>query len=175
MVNQVRSEFILNLKNQKVHNLYKILRCGMNINQENVKITISLLFEYCKRSYDQSDNPEMHFYNIPELKKIDNETIKLNAIHLIDENLVRGGVDEENSHLFPWITRINLKGLELVEKIVSESEKKILELQDELKPKTSTKDKILSFISLYENNENVKMKVIEVTQNIISQTLNFFK
>ena len=140
----------------------------MRINQDDVKIRVILLFEYCKRSYEQSANSKMHFYNIPELKKIDNEIIKLNAIYLIDENLVRGGVDEENSHLFPWITRINPKGLELVEKIVTESEKKIFEIQNELKSKTSTRDKILSLIFSYENNKNVEMTILEISQKILS-------
>ena len=139
----------------------------MNTEQEQAKITAILLFEYCKRSFNESGNPEMHFYNIPELKNIDNETIKLIAIHLINENLVRGGIDEEGSHLFPWITRINPKGLELVGKIINESEKRIDKLQEELKPKTSTRDKILHFISIYENNEDVKLKVIEITQTMV--------
>ena len=140
----------------------------MSINENDVKIRGILLFEYCKRLYEQSNNPKMHFYNIPELKSIDNEIIKLNAIHLIDENVVRGGVDEENSHLFPWITRINPKGIELVEKIVNESEKKILEIQTELKSKTSTREKILCLIFFYENNKKVKKTIIEISQNILS-------
>ena len=54
--------------------------------ETDVEIRTILLFEYCKRAYGQSDNPEMHFYVIPELRDIDNEIIKANAIHLIDEN-----------------------------------------------------------------------------------------
>jgi len=115
----------------------------------DVKIRILLLFEYCKRDYGKSDNPEMHFYAIPELLNIDNEIIKANAVYLIAENLVRGGVDEDASHSFPWITRINPTGLKLVERIVDESESKMPELQDELKDKTDTQDRVLGFIACY--------------------------
>jgi len=62
----------------------------------------------------------MHMYNFPELKEIDNEIIFKNAKFLIDENLVRGGIDEEKDHLFPWITRLTSTGIELVEKDQSE-------------------------------------------------------
>lgn len=146
----------------------KIHRDNMSIKQEDVRIRIAILLEYCKRSYEKSDNLNMHFYNIPELKKTNNEIIKLNAIHLINENLVRGGIDDANSHTFPWITRINSKGTELVERIINESEKKILRLQDELKSKTSTKDKILSLITFYEDDQNTKMKILEITEKIFS-------
>jgi hypothetical protein len=36
--------------------------------ETDVKIRTILLFEYCKRSYGQSDNPEMHFYVIQIMK-----------------------------------------------------------------------------------------------------------
>ena len=34
---------------------------------------------------------------------------------MIDENLVRGGIDEEEEHSFPWITRLTLTGIKFVE------------------------------------------------------------
>ena len=167
MVNQCQNEFILNLKIKKFIIYTKILRDRMNDEQEQAKITAILLFEYCKRAFNESRNPEMHFYNIPELKNTDNEAIKLNAIHLINENLVRGGIDEEGSHMFPWITRITRKGLELIGKIINESERKIDKFQEELKFKTSTREKTLHFISIYEDNENVKLKVIKIIQILV--------
>ena len=54
-------------------------------------------------------------YNFPELKEMDNKIIFKNAKYLIDENLVRGGIDEENGSSFPWITRLTLTGIKLVE------------------------------------------------------------
>ena len=140
----------------------------MSIEQENIEIRMTILLEYCKRSYEQSDNPNMHFYNIHELKNTDNEIIKLNAIHIINENWVRGGVDDENSHSFPWITRINSKGIELIERIIKELEKKMPELQDELKSKINTKDKILTLVTFYEKDKKNKMKVLEIAGNILS-------
>ena len=62
-----------------------------------------------------SKNPETHIYNFPELKEIDNKEIFQNAKYLIDENLVRGGIDEERNHTFPWITKLTSIGLELME------------------------------------------------------------
>ena len=35
---------------------------------------------------------------------------------LIDENLVRGGVDEQGDHIFPWITKLTSTGIEWMEK-----------------------------------------------------------
>ena len=135
--------------------------------ETNVKIRTILLFEYCKRSYGQSDNPEMHFYVIPELRDIDNEIIKPNAVYLIAENLVRGGVDEEDSHSFPWITRINPTGMKLVEKIVDESESKIPELQDKLKDKTDTQNRVLDFIAYCFKFKDVPIEILDVAKKIV--------
>ena len=134
----------------------------------DVEIRTILLFEYCKRAYGQSDNPEMHFYVIPELRDIDNEIIKANAIHLIDENLVRGGVDQDTSHSFPWITRINSTGMKLVERIVDESESKISELQYELKSKTSTQDRVLGFITYCFKFKDIPTRILYIAKDIVS-------
>ena len=88
-------------------------------NLENIKIRKTILLEYYWRLHGQSKNPEMHFFNIPELKEIDNEIIAVNAIHLIDENFVRGGVDVEGERRFPWITRILPKGITFVEQLIA--------------------------------------------------------
>ena len=135
--------------------------------ETDVKIRTILLFEYCKRSYGQSDNPEMHFYVIPELRDIDNEIIKANAVYLIAENLVRGGVDEDASHSFPWITRINPTGMKLVERIVDESESKIPELQDKLKDKTDTQDRVLGFITYCFKFKDVPIEILDVAKKIV--------
>lgn len=139
----------------------------MSDKETDVKIRTILLFEYCKRSYDQSDNPEMHFYLMPELLDIDNKIIKTNAVYLIDENLVRGGVDEDASHSFPWITRINPTGLKLVERIVDESESKIPELHEELKDKMDTQDRILSFITYCFKFKDVPAEILDVAKKIV--------
>ena len=135
--------------------------------ETDVGIRTILLFEYCKRSYGQSDNSEMHFYVIPELHNIDNEIIKANAVYLIDENLVRGGVDEDASHSFPWITRINPTGLKLVERIVDESESKIPELQEELRDKMNTQDRVLSFITYCFKFKDVPTDILDVAKKIV--------
>ena len=86
-------------------------------NPENLEIKKIILYEYYSRLHGQSKNPEMHFFNIPELKEIDNQIIAKNAIFLIDENFVRGGVDIEGEQKFPWITRILPKGITFLEQI----------------------------------------------------------
>ena len=86
-------------------------------NPENLKIKKIILHEYYSRLHGQSKNPEMHFFNIPELKEIDNQIIAKNAIFLIDGNFVRGGVDIEGEQKFPWITRILPKGITFLEQI----------------------------------------------------------
>jgi hypothetical protein len=85
---------------------------------ENIdeKIQKIILTEYYSRLKGSSKMPQMHMYNFPELKEIDNEIIFKNAKFLIDENLVRGGIDEEESHSFPWITRLTSTGIEYIEK-----------------------------------------------------------
>jgi hypothetical protein len=84
-----------------------------NIDEEIRKIILS---EYYARLKGYSEIPQMHMYNFPELKEIDNEIIFKNAKFLIDENLVRGGIDEEKDHSFPWITRLTSTGIKWVEK-----------------------------------------------------------
>ena len=79
------------------------------------KIRKTILLEYYKRSKGKSKNTQMHMYNFPELKELNNKDIFDNAKYLIDENLVRGGIDEEGENLFPWITRLTNLGIKLVE------------------------------------------------------------
>lgn len=133
----------------------------------DVKIRVIILLEYYKRSCGQSVNPEMHFYVIPELQDIDNKIIESNATWLIDENLVRGGVDVGDSHSFPWITRINSSGIELIKKIVDESELKIPELQDELNGKTTIQDRILGFIIYCFKFKEIPVNVSKIAQDIV--------
>jgi len=49
-----------------------------------------ILVEYYKRSKKISKKPEMHIYNFPQLKEINNKIIFQNIKYFIDENLVRG-------------------------------------------------------------------------------------
>ena len=79
------------------------------------KIRKTILLEYYKRSKGKSKNTQMHMYNFPELKELNNKDIFDNAKYLIDKNLVRGGIDEEGENLFPWITRLTNSGIKLVE------------------------------------------------------------
>ena len=94
----------------------------MQENQQNIKIQKIILSEYYLRLHSQSKNAEIHFFNLPELKEIDNQIIAINAIYLIDENFVRGGVDVEGDKRFPWITRILPKGITFVEQQIHKSE-----------------------------------------------------
>ena len=91
----------------------------MEENTENIKIRKIILFEYYSRLHGKSKNPEIHFFNIPELKEVDNEIITANAIYLIDENFVRGGIDVEGEQKFPWITRILPKGITFVKQLIT--------------------------------------------------------
>ena len=79
------------------------------------KIRKTILLEYYKRSKGKSKNTQMHMYNFPELKELNNKDIFDNVKYLIDKNLVRGGIDEEGENLFPWITRLTNSGIKLVE------------------------------------------------------------
>ena len=88
----------------------------MKINKEKEKeIKKIILIEYYARLKGSSKNPEMHMYNFPGLKEMDNKIIFKNAKYLIDENLVRGGIDEEKGNSFPWITRLTPTGIKLIE------------------------------------------------------------
>ena len=94
--------------------LKKIKMLGMD-DEINNKIRKIILAEYYARLKGNSKTPEMHMYNFPELKEMDNEIIFKNAKYLIDTNLVRGGIDEEKDHSFPWIIRLTPAGIKLVE------------------------------------------------------------
>ena len=138
----------------------------MEINQErDIRIRTTILFEYYNRLYGKSENPEIHFYNFPELKDIDNDIISANAIYLIDENFVRGGVDVAGVHSFPWITRINSTGMKLVESLVLKSEEKIPELKEELKDKSSTQDRVIAFISYCVKHKDIPLTVIDIARD----------
>ena len=77
-----------------------------------------ILLEYYNRSKGISKNTEIHMYNFPELKNTNNKNIFDNAKYLINENLVRGGIDEEGGNLFPWITRLTDIGIKLFKKTI---------------------------------------------------------
>ena len=86
------------------------------IKQTDEQIRKIILLEYQNRLNKTSKNPEIHIYNFPELKENDNKIILKNVKYLINENLVRGGIDEEGENMFPWITKLNPLGIKLVEK-----------------------------------------------------------
>jgi len=90
----------------------KILKTDDSMDDKIRKI---ILVEYYARFKKNSKTPEMHMYNFPGLKEMDNEIIFKNAKYLIDANLVRGGIDEEKDHSFPWITRLTPTGIKLIE------------------------------------------------------------
>ena len=81
----------------------------------NNKIRKIILNEFYKRAQGISENPKIHMYNFPELKEIENEVIFDNVKYLINENLVRGGIDEEQNQSFPWISRLTETGIKLIE------------------------------------------------------------
>ena len=74
-----------------------------------------ILREFYKRSQAKSDNPKLHMYNFPELKETDNGKIFENVKFLINENLVRGGIDQDEKQSFPWISRLTPLGTKLIE------------------------------------------------------------
>ena len=84
-----------------------------NLTDEGIKNII--LKEFYKRSQSKSENPNLHMYNFPELKEIDNKRIFENVKYLINENLVRGGIDQDENQSFPWISRLTSLGTKLIE------------------------------------------------------------
>ena len=81
----------------------------------NEEIRDMILKEFYKRSQSKSENPNLHMYNFPELKEIDNKRIFENVKYLINENLVRGGIDQDENQSFPWISRLTSLGTKLIE------------------------------------------------------------
>ena len=81
----------------------------------NDEIRDIVLKEFYKRSQSKSENPNLHMYNFPELKEIDNKRIFENVKYLINENLVRGGIDQDENQSFPWISRLTSLGTKLIE------------------------------------------------------------
>ncbi len=132
----------------------------------NARIRIVILFEYCKRSFGKSDNPEMHFYVIPELREIDNDAIKTNAIYLIDNNFVRGGIDDDGSQTFPWIRRITSTGMVLIEKITDECLSSFPKCSEDQIDKTKKQDKILRFITECMKTKVFSEKVLSLAKNL---------
>ena len=74
-----------------------------------------ILGEFYKRSQGKSEIPKIHMYNFPQLKEIKNEVIFQNIKYLINEGLVRGGIDQDENQSFPWITRLTSLGIKFVE------------------------------------------------------------
>ena len=81
----------------------------------NDEIRDIIIKEFYKRSQSKSENPNLHMYNFPELKEIDNKRIFENVKYLINENLVRGGIDQDENQSFPWISRLTSLGTKLIE------------------------------------------------------------
>ena len=81
----------------------------------NDEIRNIILNEFYKRTKGESKNPKIHMYNFPELKEIDNKKIFENIKYLINENLVRGGIDQDENQSFPWITKLTTLGRKIVE------------------------------------------------------------
>ena len=81
----------------------------------NDEIRDIILKEFYKRSQSKSENPNLHMYNFPKLKEIDNKRIFENVKYLINENLVRGGIDQDENQSFPWISKLTSLGTKLIE------------------------------------------------------------
>ena len=81
----------------------------------NDEIRDIIIKEFYKRSQSKSENPNLHMYNFPELKEIDNKRIFENVKYLINENLVRGGIDQDENQSFPWISKLTSSGTKLIE------------------------------------------------------------
>jgi len=81
----------------------------------NNEIRKIILNEFYKRAQGISENSKIHMYNFPELKEIENEIIFENVKYLINENLVRGGIDVDQHQSFPWISKLTETGTKLVE------------------------------------------------------------
>ena len=81
----------------------------------NDEIRDIIIKEFYKRSQSKSENPNLHMYNFPELKEIDNKRIFENVKYLINENLVRGGIDQDENQSFPWISKLTSLGTKLIE------------------------------------------------------------
>lgn len=113
----------------------------------------------------------MHFYVIPELCDMDNEIIKANAVHLIDENLVRGGVDDDGTKTFPWIRRITPTGMQLIQRLADESKSNIPELHDKLKNKEDSMGKTLEFMAYCLGSDEFPAKVLDIAKNIVLKRL----
>jgi len=81
----------------------------------NDEIRDIILKEFYKRLEGKSEIPKIHMYNFPQLKEIKNEIIFQNIKYLINEGLVRGGIDQDENQSFPWITRLTSLGIKFVE------------------------------------------------------------
>jgi len=139
----------------------------MEINQErDIKIRTTLLFEFYNQAYGQSKNVGLHYYVIPELKDIDNQIIDANAIYLIDEGLVRGGVEQAGSNSFPYITRINSTGMKLVENLVLKSEENIPEIKEELNNKSSIQEKVVSVVSFCLKHKETALSILSIAKDM---------
>jgi len=135
-------------------------------NNNDISIKLQILFEYCLRLHKKSSNPEMHFFKIPKLNDIDNDTILRNSVYLIDENFVRGGVDVEGENSFPWITRITSKGIAFVEELVTKSEQNIPQIFDKLKDVHVLQDKMMILILHCMDLDEIPLDMIKIAQDL---------
>lgn len=108
----------------------------------------------------------MHFFKIPKLNAIDNNTLFKNSVNLIDENFVRGGVDVEGDNSFPWITRITPKGISLVEQLVIKSEQNLPEISSKLKNMLIIEEKMFFLILHCMKNDKIPIDVVEIAHDL---------
>lgn len=127
--------------------------------KEDIKIRLTILFEYYLRKYGKSKNPQIHFFKIPELKEIESQIIASNVIYLINKNFVRGGVDVERDRIFPWITRILPKGTTFVEQIIMQT----LKIAEE--DEKTMQDKALEFVVNNMKNE-ISDDIFEIAKRL---------
>ncbi len=68
------------------------------------------------KSEESKQNHIIYYKSLTKIiKNMENEIIFENVKYLINENLVRGGIDEEQNQSFPWISRLTETGIKLIE------------------------------------------------------------
>lgn len=134
--------------------------------ERDVRIKTILLFEYYKQLYGEDSG--VYHYVLPELKDIDNQIIDANVIFLIDENYLRGTVEYTNAGAIPFITRINSKGMKLVESIVEKAETFEGLEKSQSKDFGSTKEKILFYIGSILKNPQLQVELFNSTKDFFT-------
>jgi len=135
------------------------------LNNDEIRLTIICEFYNALHS----DKSYGNVRDITEIQQVSPSIIEANVVYLIDKGLIEGKIHYTTGGIHTSPTRITAHGIDIVEEIVKQSEKKLeTEISEKLKEKNVTAEKVLKFTELCVKAASMCQTAVNITHGILT-------